>query len=98
MKRGSSIKERFVLWVWRHTPNCAEMSRLASQRLDRRLPWRVRLQMRLHFVICVWCRRYFKQLDFLHRQAPRSEAHLAGSARRGLSPAAKQRIVQRLRT
>jgi hypothetical protein len=98
MKRGSSIKERCILWVWRHTPNCAEMSRLASRRLDQGLPWRIRLQMRLHFVICVWCRRYFKQLDFLHRQAPRSETYLAGAARRGLSPEAKERIVQRLRT
>src|SRR5439155_10509944 len=26
----NSFKARWVVWVWRHTPNCADMSRLAS--------------------------------------------------------------------
>jgi hypothetical protein len=97
MKLFESIRKRWVIWVWQHTPNCAEMSRLASQRLEQPLPFRLRLKMRVHFLICVWCRRYFKQLKFLHRTSPCLDEHLAAFPRSGLTFEAKSRIVARLR-
>jgi hypothetical protein len=33
-----SLKKRFVVWIWNHTPNCAQMSRLASQSFEEPLP------------------------------------------------------------
>ncbi len=92
----ASLKMRFVTWVWNHTPNCAEMSRLSSRALDQPLGWKLRLKMRLHFVICCWCKRYQQQLGFLHRQAPQLAARLDIVAPRGLSPEAKRRIKSRL--
>ena len=84
MKLSASLKTRFVVWVWNHTPGCAEMSRLTSRALEQPLALQVRLKMRLHFVICAWCRRYFEQINFLHATAPRLHQQL-NAPMRGLS-------------
>jgi RNA polymerase sigma factor (sigma-70 family) len=96
MRIVESLQKRWVVWVWNHTPNCAEMSRLASQSFEKPLPLGTRFKMRLHYVVCVWCSRYQKHLKFLRAAAPRLEEHLSLPAARGLSVQAKQRIVQRL--
>jgi hypothetical protein len=96
MKTIESLKKRWVVWVWNHTPNCAEMSRLASQSFDQPLPLRALFKMRLHYLICVWCKRYLKHLRFLHSAAPRLDEPANLPAARGLSAEAKQRIVHRL--
>ena len=96
MKLFASLKTHFVVWVWNHTPNCAEMSRLASRALEQPLPLSLRFRMHLHYLICVWCKRYFKQLTFLHAAAPRFDEHAAVPTGRSLSAEAKLRIVQRL--
>lgn len=97
MKLLTSLKTKFVVWVWNHTPSCVEMSRLTSRSLERPLTVTTRLKMRLHFVICAWCRRYFKQIHFLHRAAPRLGLELEDLPGRGMSAEAKQRITRRLK-
>ena len=96
MKIFESLKTRWIVWVWKHTPNCADMSRLASRSLEQPLSMRTRLKMRLHFLICAWCKRYFKQLTFLHEAAPHFDEHAETLLNRGLSAEARQRIVERL--
>ena len=98
MKIIELLKQRWVVWVWNHTPNCAEMSRLASQSFERPLPIGTWLKMRLHYLICVWCARYLKHLAFLHGTATRLDEHANLPVARGLSAEAKQRMVQRLQT
>lgn len=92
MKLFALLKTKFVVWVWNHTPTCAEMSRLASQALEQPISIKMRLKMRLHFMICAWCRRYFEQINFLHEHAPRLSIQFETSPMRGLSPEAKGRI------
>ena len=75
----------------------SEMSRLTSQALEQPLTLRMRLRMRLHFVICAWCRRYFEQINFLHEHAPRLGMQLGELPGRGLSPDAKSRIKTEVR-
>ena len=96
MKIFEPLKQRWVAWIWGLTPNCADMSRLASQSLEKALPLGLRLQMRLHFLICVWCNRYFKQLKLLHQAAPHLEQRAGVLPGHGLSVEAKRRIVQHL--
>ena len=96
MKIFDSLKTRWIVWVWNHTPNCAEMSRLASRSLEQPPSLRTRLKMRLHYLICAWCKRYFKQLTFLHEAAPHFDKHPGALPSRGLSAEARQRITQRL--
>lgn len=96
MKWLDSWKRRWVVWVWTHTPNCAEMSRLASRSLEQPLPFGLRCRMRLHHLICVWCHRYEKHLRFLRRTAPRLPEETGTADQPGLSPEARQRILKRL--
>jgi hypothetical protein len=98
MKIIESFQQRWVVWVWNHTPNCADMSRLASRSLEQPLPFGTRLKMAMHYLICVWCSRYLKHLRFLHAAAPGFDEHLSLPRALGLSVEAKRRIVQRLRT
>jgi len=97
MKLFASLKTKFVVWVWNHTPTCAEMSRLTSRALEQPLSLKMRLKMRLHFVICAWCRRYFQQIRFLSQAAPRLGLGLEELPGRGLSAEARQRIAHRVR-
>lgn len=46
---------------------CKEVSRLASEALDRRLPFGQRVAMRLHLVMCHACRAYKKRLILLQK-------------------------------
>lgn len=93
----NSIRNRWILWVWTHTPHCREMARLASQAQERRLPLKIRWQIRLHHRICVWCARYQQQLDWMHRRAPHLREAIEFAAGRGLSPDARHRILEHLR-
>lgn len=88
---------RGVVWVWNHTPNCAEMSRLASLSFDQPPSLKTRLRMRLHYLICVWCARYAKHLKFLHRAAPRFQEEIEGVSNHKLSEESKHRLAARLR-
>jgi len=97
MKLFASLKTKFVIWVWNHTPSCAEMSWLTSRALEQPLTFKMRLKMRLHFVICAWCRRYFEQINFLHTHAPRMGMQLGELPGRGLSLDAKSRIKTQVR-
>lgn len=97
MKFLETLRMRWVVWAWSHTPNCAEMSRLASQSFEQPPPLGLRLRMRLHYLICIWCERYAKHLKFLHHAAPRLEEHLDHHARSRLSDDAKRRIAEKLR-
>jgi hypothetical protein len=96
MKLLEALKMRWIVWVWNHTPNCAEMSRLASLSLDQPPSVKVRLKMRLHCLICVWCERYQKHLIFLRRAASQLSDKFEAASQRTLSVEARQRMVQRL--
>ena len=96
MKLLEGLKMRWIVWVWNHTPDCAEMSRLASACIERPPSLNVRLKMRLHYFICVWCERYQKHLKFLRRAASRFPEQLETASHRPLSVEAKRRMVQLL--
>jgi hypothetical protein len=89
---ATRIKTAFGVWIWNHTPTCAEMSRLTSRALEQPLTLKMRLKMRLHFMICAWCRRYFEQINFLHEHAPKLSVQSGTLLVRGLSSEGKNRI------
>jgi hypothetical protein len=97
MKLLEAFKTRWVVWVWNHTPNCAEMSRLSSLALEQPPSLSLRLKMRLHHLICVWCQRYAKHLKFLHRAAPRMLDEVETASQHGLTAESKRRMAERIR-
>lgn len=85
-------------WLIKNTSPCQHVAELQSQALDRRLSWRERLDLRLHYLICLWCKRYEAQLRLL-RRAVRRHAHAERCAEAGgpaLSTTARARIQQAL--
>jgi hypothetical protein len=77
--------------------SCKEVSRLVSESMDRRLPFRQRFVTRLHLLMCSVCSRFRRQMQFL-----RDAAHSFGeggelSANVRLSPEARARIQEALR-
>jgi hypothetical protein len=68
-------------------PTCKEVSHLTSQAMDETLPWRKRFGMRLHLMMCVWCRRNNEQLHLVRdlargQSVPQAdEAKLSSDAR-----------------
>ncbi|MDZ7825670.1 MAG: zf-HC2 domain-containing protein [Gammaproteobacteria bacterium] len=78
--------------------NCAEASRLASEKRDRALTRRERLGFRFHLLMCRNCRRYAAQLALLGRaarQLRRRNPPVEADSR--TLPEARQRIAERLR-
>ena len=75
--------------------SCHDMSRLSSQALDTRLPFFTRFRMRVHWLICKWCRRYRAQISLLRRAISRlgTDAPDTGPS---LPPEARERIRKKL--
>jgi len=76
-------------------PTCQEVSHLSSQALDESLPWRKRLGLRIHLLMCKWCRRYDGQLKFMRNVAHDHALQDIGQAK--LNSEARQRIAEFLK-
>ena len=77
------------------SPNCRQASRLQSEALDHRLPFPQRVGLRIHLLLCKWCRRHGKQIRFL-RDAAHEHPDALPDAQK-LPDAARERMKQRLR-
>lgn len=53
--------------------NCRQISELLSQQQDdpAPLPWSTRLDLRVHLLLCAWCRGFARQLKVLRQLAGR---------------------------
>ena len=56
-----------VTFLARITPACKEVTALASESMDRRLPLSTRITLQLHYWICDACARYRNQLLLIRR-------------------------------
>lgn len=54
--------------------NCRDMTERASDFLDAQLPFRVRFQMRMHLLMCRFCREYVRQMALVVRTLRRLSA------------------------
>lgn len=72
------LGHRMVMWIAEHTPKCHDMTRLISQERDASLPWGTRVRMWLHYRICLWCRRYRDQIEFLGMALGECQEHPHG--------------------
>jgi hypothetical protein len=79
------------------SPNCKQASRLQSEALDHKLPFLQRVGLRIHLLICKWCRRYGQQLRFLRKAAHEHPDEQIKPADQNLSASARDRIKERLR-
>lgn len=95
-KLKSALASLYVRAVCKFTPCCQEMTRLISEAHEHSHGPLLRLRMKLHFGICVWCLRYRDQLEMIRTLIRR----FPGPSDEGeamLSNAAKDRIRDALR-
>jgi hypothetical protein len=77
---------------------CKEVTQLVLEKHERRLSWRERLGIRIHYLICNACRRFGQQMEFLRRATRRyAEQHETEEQDVVLTPSAKKRIRDKLR-
>jgi hypothetical protein len=77
-------------------PNCREAIRLQSDALDRPLSFWHRAGLRVHLLLCKWCRRYGRQIAFL-RTIAQGSAH-GHQPEETLPGEARERIKKNLKT
>lgn len=92
---AETINSGWLHWLIKNTPSCKEAAELASRSLDQAIPVGVRIKLRLHFLICRWCERYFIHMRFL-RRAMRHYARRSEQEGPALSPDARRRLKQAL--
>jgi hypothetical protein len=78
--------------------DCQEASRAQSEALEHPLPCSKRIGLKIHVFICRWCQRYGRQLRFLHDAAHDHAESLTDASPQKLSPAARDRIKQKLQS
>jgi hypothetical protein len=81
----------------RITPPCRDVTRLASEAMDRTLPLSTRIQLQLHYWICQGCAQYGRQLLALRQAMRRSTSETHPPEDVQLSSAAKARLKEALR-
>ncbi len=77
--------------------NCKAAVRLQSEALEHQLSFRQRLGLRLHLLLCVWCRRYGKQIAFIHHAAHSHPDEMTKIVPQQLSSEARERLRQKIR-
>lgn len=78
-------------------PTCRQVSKLQSDVLDQHLPLPKRLGLRLHLLVCKWCRRYGKQIRFLHQAVHDHPDRVNEASTQALSPDARERMQRALK-
>ena len=79
--------------------SCEDITKLLSQSMDRRLPLRKRMEIRVHVMMCRFCSRYRKQMIYLsnllqlhaaHKEEPDPTISLDSVARQRIKEALKK--------
>ena len=85
-------------WLVELSPSCKAAVRLQSENLDHKLSIRQRLGLRIHLLLCKWCRRYGQQIRFVNHAAHSHPDEIAETITQPLSKAAKERIKGKIRS
>ena len=86
-----------MLLICRFTPTCPEVIHILSLGMDKELPLTTRIKLRIHYLMCSFCERYAKQLNYM-RQVAREFPEKIGEVSDAMLPAeAKERLKEALR-
>jgi hypothetical protein len=94
---NSGLRARVASLVRRITPNCRDITRLASERLEHPLPLGARLRFGLHLSVCVYCARYVEQLELLDGALRSLKGRLDDLPQLALGARGRARLKQALR-
>jgi len=92
------LQLQIVLLICRVTPTCPEVIRILSQGMDTELSLITRLRLRVHYLMCSFCERYAKQLQYMRTVAREFPDKIGEVSNVTLPPDAKERIKSTLRS
>jgi hypothetical protein len=93
----SWLQFQIVLLICRFTPTCPEVVRILSLGMDKELSLMMRIKLRIHYLMCSFCKRYMKQLKYI-REVSREFPEKIGDVSDASLPAdAKERMKAALR-
>src|SRR5437764_8724555 len=93
----SWLQLQIVLLICRFTPTCPEVIRILSLGMDKKLSLLTRIKLRIHYLMCSFCARYAKQLNYM-REVSREFPEKIGEVSDATLPTeAKQRLKEALR-
>lgn len=95
LARRNRFQTALVKFIGKRTPKCREVARILSQSMDSRLRLGMRIKLRLHCLICAWCRRYERDLRDLRKFASSLPDHTDAFSQDTLSSTAKDRMKRR---
>jgi hypothetical protein len=91
------FEKLLVGFIDNHTPKCREVIKLLSQSMEVKLPITTRIKLRFHYLICIWCQRYEKQLRALRKIASSLPERVDDCCPETLPDSSKERLKQALR-
>jgi hypothetical protein len=91
------LSARIVQFICAVTPKCTEVTSLLSEGMDQSLPWWTRVKLRLHFLMCTYCKRYGEHLRFLRHAGHHYCEHSAEASHEQMASEVRERIKQKLR-
>lgn len=77
--------------------NCKQASQIVSQSLDRNLTLRERFALRLHLLICVYCKRFSQQMQTIRVAIKQMTSSTENDHKIEMPSAAKKRIADLLK-
>ncbi len=80
------------------SPNCRQAVRAQSDALERPPTLTTRLGLRLHLLMCKWCRRYGQQIRFLRTATHEHGDEFTATVPQKLSSEARERMKQKLQS
>ena len=97
LARRNWFQTALVKFIGKHTPNCREMVRILSKSMDEPMPLMMRIEKRIHFLICCWCQRYEEQLHYIRETAKKFPEHADEASDVPVSNEAKERWKRAMR-
>jgi len=71
---------------------CKQATQLISDKLDQNLNLWQRLNLKIHLLLCHYCRKYARQIGFLHSASTQLDQHIESNDQHALSPESKQKL------
>jgi len=93
----SWLQLQIVLLISRFTPTCPEVVRILSQGMDKKLSLGMWVKLRVHFLMCSFCERYMKQLNYMREVARQFPEKIGEVSNATMPEAAKERMKAALR-
>lgn len=76
--------------------NCKETSHLISQSLDRELGFKERLALKMHLLMCKYCKRFSQQLSSLNVMIKQRTTHVENDSNIVMSTNLKKKIADHI--